>query len=93
MTSGGQAAVACATAAVFVDGPLAGSAVLVGSRYLVTAAHVLQRQDSDTLATMAVEQVELEFPAESWAGSLAGWLRRVSTWARPVLGWTWPCPT
>ena len=60
--SGGQAAVARATAAVFVDGRRAGSAVLVGSRYLVTAAHVLQRQDPRTLAKVAVEQVELEFP-------------------------------
>ena len=62
MTSGGQAAVARATAAVFVDGRRAGSAVLVGPRYLVTAAHVLRHQDPDTLATVAVEQVELEFP-------------------------------
>jgi WD40 repeat protein/V8-like Glu-specific endopeptidase len=54
--------VARATAAVFVDRRRAGSAVLVGPRYLVTAAHVLQRQDPDTLARVAVEQVELEFP-------------------------------
>ena len=64
MTSGGQAAVARATAAVFVDGRRAGSAVLVGPRYLVTAAHVLQRQDPRTLAKVAAEQVELEFPAQ-----------------------------
>ena len=51
------------TAAVFVDGRRAGSAVLVGPRYLVTAAHVLQRQDPCTLAMVAVEQAELEFPA------------------------------
>ena len=63
MTSGSQAAVARATAAVFVDGRRAGSAVLVGPQYLVTAAHVPQRQDPRTLATVAVEQVELEFPA------------------------------
>jgi V8-like Glu-specific endopeptidase len=50
MMSGGQAAVARATAAVFVDGWRAGSAVLVDPRYLVTAAHVLQRQDPRTLA-------------------------------------------
>ena len=68
MTSGGQAAVARATAAVFVDGRRAGSAVLVGPRYLVTAAHVLQRQDPRTLATVAVEQVELEFPAQGPGG-------------------------
>lgn len=37
MTSGGRAAVARATAAVFADGRRAGSAVLVAPRYLVTA--------------------------------------------------------
>ena len=62
--SGGQAAAARATAAVFVDGRRAGSTVLVSPRYLVTAAHVLQRQDPRTLAMVAVEQVELEFPAQ-----------------------------
>ena len=62
MTSGGQAAVTRATAAVFVDGRRAGSAVLAGPRYLITAAHVLQRQDPRTLAKVPVEQVELEFP-------------------------------
>ena len=66
--SGGQAAVARATAAVFVDGRRAGSAVLVDPRYLVTAAHVLQCQDPRTLATVAVEQVELEFPAQGPGG-------------------------
>ena len=66
--SGGQAAVAQATAAVFVDGRRAGSAVLVGLRYLVTAAHVLQRQDPRTLATVAVERVELEFPGRGPGG-------------------------
>jgi len=60
--SGGQAVVARATAAVFVGGRRAGSAVLVGPRYMVTAAHVLQRQDPHTLARVAVERVELEFP-------------------------------
>ena len=68
MTSGGQAAVARATAAVFVDGRRAGSAVLVGPRYLVTAAHVLQRWDPDTGAMVAVEQVELEFPDQGPGG-------------------------
>ena len=68
MTSGGQAAVARATAAVFVDGRRAGSAVLVSPRYLVTAAHVLQRQDPRTLAMVAVEQVELEFPDQRPGG-------------------------
>ena len=68
VTSGGQAAVARATAAVFVDGRRAGSAVLVSPRYLVTAAHVLQAQDPRTLATVAVEQVELEFPYQGPGG-------------------------
>jgi WD40 repeat protein/V8-like Glu-specific endopeptidase len=68
VTSGGQAAVARATAAVFVDGRRAGSAVLVGPRYLVTAVHVLQRQDPRTLATVVVGQVELEFPAQGPGG-------------------------
>ena len=66
--SGGQAAVGRATAAVFVDGRRVGSAVLVDPRYLVTAAHVLQRQDPDTLAMVAVEQVELEFPGQGPGG-------------------------
>ena len=66
--SGGQAAVARATAAVFVDGRRAGSAVLVGPRYSVTAAHVLQRQDPRTLATVAVKQVELAFPDQGPGG-------------------------
>ncbi len=66
--SGGQAAVARATAAVFVDGRRAGSAVLVGPRYLVTAAHVLQRQNPRTLAMVAVEQAELEFPGQGPGG-------------------------
>ena len=61
---GGQAAVARATAALFVDGRRAGSAVLVSPRHLVTAAHVLLRQDPLTLARVAVEQVELEFPEQ-----------------------------
>ena len=68
MISGGQAAVARATAAVFVDGRRAGSAVLVAPRCLVTAAHVLQRQDPGTLVKVAVEQVELEFPAQGPGG-------------------------
>src|SRR5215831_2755318 len=66
--SGGQAAVARATAAVFVDGRRAGSAVLVDPRYLVTAAHVVQGQDPGTLAKVAVEQVELEFPGQGPGG-------------------------
>ena len=66
--SGGQTAVVRATAAVFVDGRRAGSAVLVGPRYLVTAAHVLQRQEPESLAMVAVEQVELEFPGQGTGG-------------------------
>jgi V8-like Glu-specific endopeptidase len=65
---GGQAAVARATAAVFVDGRRAGSAVLVSPRYLLTAAHVLLRQDPDTLAKVPAEQVELEFPGRELRG-------------------------
>ena len=60
---GGQAAAARATAAVFVDGRRAGSAVLVTARYLVTAAHVLMRTDPETGARVPVGQVEVEFPA------------------------------
>ena len=69
MTSAGQAAAAQATAAVFVNGRRAGSAVLVGPRYLLTAAHVLVRRGSDTGAEVALEQVELEFPGRE----LGGW--------------------
>jgi V8-like Glu-specific endopeptidase len=60
--------VARATAAVFVDGRRAGSAVLVGPRYLVTAAHVLQCQDPRTLAKVTVEHAELEFPDQGPRG-------------------------
>ncbi len=66
--AGGQAAVARATAAVFVDGRRAGSAVLVTARYLVTAAHVLERRDPETDARVPVGQVELEFPVTRSAG-------------------------
>jgi V8-like Glu-specific endopeptidase len=64
----GQAAVARATAAVFVGGRRAGSAVLVGDRYLVTAAHVLLRPDPGTGAKALADQVELEFPAPEPGG-------------------------
>ena len=60
--TGGQASVAQATAAVFVDGRRTGSAVLVDPRYLVTARHVLQRLDPGTGATVLADQVEVEFP-------------------------------
>ena len=63
-----QAAVARGTAAVFAGDWRAGSAVLVGPRYLVTAAHVLQRWDPDTGAAVAVEQVELVFPGQGPGG-------------------------
>ena len=59
---GGQALVARATAAVVVEGGRAGSAVLVTPRHLVTAAHVLMRQDQDTLVRVPADQVEVEFP-------------------------------
>jgi hypothetical protein len=59
--------VARATAAVFVDGRRAGSAVLVSPRYLVTAAHVLQQQDPGTMA----RKVEVEFPGQG-AGEQPG---------------------
>ena len=68
--TGGQTAVARATAAVFVDGQRTGLAVLVAPRHLVTAAHVLRRQDPDTLAMVTVEQVELEFPDQEPGGQL-----------------------
>ena len=61
--AGGQAAVARATAAVFVGGRRTGSAVLVTPRYLVTAAHVLLLLDPDTRAKVPAGQVEVEFPA------------------------------
>ena len=60
---GGQAAAAQATAAVFVDGRRTGSAVLVTTHYLITAAHVLQRTDPETGARMLAMQAELEFPS------------------------------
>ena len=68
MITGGQAAVAQASAAVFVDGWRAGSAVLVDPRYLVTAAHVLQRWDPGARAEVRIEQVELEFPGLGQGG-------------------------
>jgi hypothetical protein len=54
-------AVAEATAAVFVAGRRAGSAVLVDGRHLRTAAHVLRRADQSGGARM-VDGVELVFP-------------------------------
>ena len=65
---GGQAVVARATAAVFVDGRRAGSAVLVAPRYLVTAAHVLPRLGLGAGARVPVDQVELEFPGQGMGG-------------------------
>ena len=81
-----------ATAAVFVDGGRAGSAVLVDPRYLVTAAHVLQRSGLATRAKVPIVQIELEFPGLGQGGqpvmAACG-----STWARPAQEWTWPCWT
>ena len=68
MIPAGQAAVAGATAAVFVEGRRAGSAVLVAPRYLVTAAHVLLRLDPGTGAKVPSDQVELEFPGRGLGG-------------------------
>ena len=68
MITGGEAAVARATAAVFVDGERAGSAVLVDPRYLVTAAHVLQRSGLATRAEVPLKQLELEFPGLGQGG-------------------------
>ena len=69
MMAGGQAAVTRATAALLVGGKRVGSAVLVDPRYLITAAHVLQRWDPGTGTTVAVEQVvELEFPGRELGG-------------------------
>jgi hypothetical protein len=67
-SSAGTIQAARATAAVFVDGRRAGSGVLVDRRYLVTAAHVLLRQDPRGLARVAVELVELEFPGRGPGG-------------------------
>ncbi len=64
----GQAAVAGATAAVFVGGRRTGSAVLVAPQYLVTAAHVLLRRDSGTGAKVPADQVTLEFPGQGLGG-------------------------
>ena len=51
--SGGREAVRNATAVVFVNGRRAGSAVLVGRSHLVTAAHVLPKNDGDTKLAVA----------------------------------------
>jgi WD40 repeat protein len=66
--TGGQASVARATAAVFVDGRRTGSAVLVDPRHLVTARHVLWRLDPDTGAKVLADQVEVEFPGRGPGG-------------------------
>jgi V8-like Glu-specific endopeptidase len=64
----GQAAVAHATSAVFVDERRVGSAILVDPRYLVTAAHVLLGFGPDSGESVPVDQVELEFPARAAGG-------------------------
>src|SRR5437879_5941428 len=54
----GLGAVAAATAAVFVAGQRAGSAVLVDQRRLLTAGHVLGRAEtSDGMPSPAIEVV------------------------------------
>lgn len=65
MTSGQQAA-AEATAAVFISGRRAGSAVLVDGGHLLTAAHVLRHRDEGSGAL--VDEVELLFAAVSPQG-------------------------
>lgn len=65
---GSQARAAQATAAVFVAGRRAGSAVLVDARYLVTAAHVLSRFGPDTAVSVSVDQIDVEFPASAAGG-------------------------
>ena len=55
-------AVVRSTAAVFVAGRRAGSAVLVDDRHLVTARHVLLRRDPTSGSKDPVEQAEVEFP-------------------------------
>src|SRR5690349_16554244 len=82
---GGQASVARATAAVFVDGRRTGSAVLVDPRHLVTARHVLRRLDRDTGAMVLVDQVEVEFP-----GRVVGGQSGRATASRLDLGSTGP---
>jgi hypothetical protein len=56
------------TAAVFVAGRRAGSAVLVDDRHLVTARHVLLRRDPTTGVKEPVDQAEVEFPAGAELG-------------------------
>ena len=55
-----------ATAAVFVQGRRAGSAVLVDDRRVITARHVVTRLDRDTRRKVPVQQVELEFPTAAF---------------------------
>jgi hypothetical protein len=57
--TGYQAAVTRATAAVFVAGRRAGSAVLVDGRHLITAAHVLLAFDGRSGAKAPVDEVEV----------------------------------
>jgi trypsin-like peptidase len=65
---GGQVAVTRATAAVFAGGRRTGSAVLVSSRYLVTAAHVLLCLNPGTGARVPTDHVVLEFPGQGIPG-------------------------
>src|SRR5215204_6050109 len=58
-----------ATAAVFVRGRRAGSAVLVDDRHLLTAEHVLRHLEGGR--SQLVDEVELVFPAVA-AGDVGG---------------------
>ena len=65
-----EAAAARATAAVFAAERRVGSAVLVDSRRLVTAKHVLLRRDPNTGIRALADHVEVEFPALLGSDSL-----------------------
>ena len=67
--SSGLAAVAAATAAVFVAGQRAGSAVLAGERRLLTARHVLRRAEASGGALTPAIEVQFPFAAADGAGA------------------------
>ena len=67
--SSGLAAVAAATAAVFVAGRRAGSAVLVDEWRLLTAGHVLRRGAASAGVPPAVIEVEFPFTSAGGAGA------------------------
>ena len=64
----GDIATAQATAVVFAAGKRVGSAVLVDTRYLVTAAHLLERHGTSIGMKVPADQVEVEFPAQPGGG-------------------------